>query len=62
MRRIQTKGSSEIDAIDFLLSAGGRNPAYKISFPELASETLVFITGGSDTASIAITYVDIIID
>lgn len=55
MRRIQTEGSSEIDALGFLLSAGERNPAYKLSVPELASETSLIIAAGSDTTSIAIT-------
>ncbi|KAI8931832.1 hypothetical protein NX059_011468 [Plenodomus lindquistii] len=55
MNRIQTKGSAEIDALGFLMSAGERNPAYKLSIPDLAAETSLIISAGSDTTSIAIT-------
>ncbi|KAH7095538.1 cytochrome P450 [Paraphoma chrysanthemicola] len=55
MERIQKEGSSEIDALGFLLRAAERNPAYKLSVPELASETGLIIAAGSDTTSIAIT-------
>jgi hypothetical protein len=37
------------------MTAGERNPIYKLSVPELASETGLIIAAGSDTTSIAIT-------
>jgi cytochrome P450 len=55
VNRINAEGSSEIDALGFLLKAGERNPAYKLSLDELAAETSLIIAAGSDTTSIAIT-------
>lgn len=55
--RMKSQGSAEIDAFGFLQTAGKRNPAYKLSPQGLGSETRLIISGGSDTTSIAISYV-----
>ncbi|KAH9206201.1 cytochrome P450 [Leptodontidium sp. 2 PMI_412] len=52
--RIQTQGSAEIDALGFLMAAGERKPAYKLTIPQLAAETNLIIAAGSDTTSVAI--------
>ena len=51
------QGSAEIDVLGFLMTAGKRNPAYAMSTEGLGSEARLVIAAGSDTTSIAITYV-----
>jgi len=53
--RMQTQESVEIDVLGFLMAAGKKNPAYKLTDDGLASETQLVVAAGSDTTSIAIT-------
>lgn len=56
-QRMQNQGSAEIDVLGFLMTAGKRNPAYAMTPEGLGSETRLVIAAGTDTTSIAITYV-----
>jgi hypothetical protein len=56
-QRMETQGSAEIDVLGFLMTAGKRNSAYKLSTVGLGSETRLVIAAGTDTTSIAITYI-----
>ena len=55
-KRINTQGSAEIDVLGFLMTAGKKNSAQKLSDLGLGSETRLVIAAGTDTTSIAITY------
>jgi cytochrome P450 len=55
-QRMQIGGEAEIDVLGFLMTAGKRNPAYKLSTEALGSEARLVIAAGTDTTSIAITY------